>query len=617
MGLSRNGSIFYNRQFLALLFVGLVSACQYASLGPSLWPFLNQKFCADKFVLGLCTSLYYTSSAIAAPIAAYFYRHRVFRAQGIVSFSIVIFANLLYAQAEQMHGLFENGGPITIGFCRFFIGLSSFMSILTISWIGEHGTSEEQTAAVTAMSAMFSLGFTTGSAVGGLASMINFQFNIGSYVVIVDKYTAPAYIAIVLNVISMAVFLWMCHDCDREAREAANEERARLVNSGSVNDTEDPTTAVSSASPNKPGTSFDRNRGNRHARSITAGGIHSAPTSPADGAVSPPSKGFLSNARRDWEELGPVLPGLMAAMFVKMGGLLYIGAQNIISPLVLQDYGLSVGGLGTFMTARGTLSLIGMFLLIPIGKRVSMGAIMCVTSLISVLMQCVLVNPHLYSFETRPVLPDPGRGCHGGGPESLDYSIFGDTSITPIGGVTHTPTDWTMSPTPRSGIVVMDDIASFPVYFSCSMVLSVMYIGSETMATSFVSRLTHGLRAQSMVIGVRTTLAQVILLSAPMLTTQVLNALPNDRFIIFIFLAFLKAVVFISACYLWYIQKRHFGNGIPGQVVVDMHAASCGTLGQSFANPSFNFEPGTSASRRVGTDTSDDRLPLLRDVSEA
>lgn len=528
-----------------MLFVALATACQYSAIGPSLWPFLSQRFCADRVVLGICTSLFYAAAAVSATVSTILYRRGFFRSLGIASFAIIIVANLFYAQAEQLHSGFENGGPITLGIARFFIGLGSSFLPLTVAWVGEHGDSDEQQVAVSAVSAIFALGFTVGSAVGGLTSVINFSFSVGPFVILINQYTAPAYVAAIIDVFALVVFLWMCRDCEREAAAAAasvhDTDFYSRVDDFDTDDMVDP--AALRPAP-------------VHARTLRHGGVHSSADpshtcEPASSAVS-----YM-------QELRPILVPIAVAFVLQMMGRAFNGAHGTIIPLLLQDLGMSVSGLSVVMTCRGVVSLVTMFLLIPIGKKFSMGTVIAVAAVACLIAQVALINPGLYAFETRPIVPgEDGGDCNpsiaaafAAPTDALAESLLTSGTAVPL----TTPSQTASAGAPP--VVVVNDIPSFGVYFGTSLILSAMVIGFDTTSVAYISRLAHGTAAQPLIIGVAASISQCVLFATPLVTTTSWGVFVHTRYIVFGALAAMMAVAAACGLYLLIAESTYFPQG--------------------------------------------------------
>ncbi|KAM9985100.1 hypothetical protein ACTFIY_009528 [Dictyostelium cf. discoideum] len=196
---------------------------------PSMLNYLNSNDPQFKRYFGYIVALYSLGQFLGSPLFGKWSNRRAASEPVVISIVISIIGSIFYSICYKFHGF---AFPAIMGTARFIVGFGAGNVSVCRAYATETATIENKTQIMGKMSGAQGAGFVLGPGIGFLLNFCN--FTIGQMVI--NKYTAPGYLSILLAILNIVLVLVLFRDArDLEKRNLKTPETASLL---SINDTD-------------------------------------------------------------------------------------------------------------------------------------------------------------------------------------------------------------------------------------------------------------------------------------------------------------------------------------------------------------------------------------------
>ncbi|EAL71248.1 hypothetical protein DDB_G0272192 [Dictyostelium discoideum AX4] len=194
---------------------------------PSMLNYLNSNDPQFKRYFGYIVALYSLGQFLGSPLFGKWSNKRAASEPVVISIVISIIGSIFYSICYKFHGF---AFPAIMGTARFIVGFGAGNVSVCRAYATETATIENKTQIMGKMSGAQGAGFVLGPGIGFLLNFCN--FTIGQMVI--NKYTAPGYLSILLAILNIILVLVSFRDArDLEKRNLKTPETASLL---SIND---------------------------------------------------------------------------------------------------------------------------------------------------------------------------------------------------------------------------------------------------------------------------------------------------------------------------------------------------------------------------------------------
>ncbi|KAM9996653.1 hypothetical protein ACTFIZ_001593 [Dictyostelium cf. discoideum] len=197
---------------------------------PSMLNYLNSNDPQFKRYFGYIVALYSLGQFLGSPLFGKWSNRRAASEPVVISIVISIIGSIFYSICYEFRGF---AFPAIMGTARFIVGFGAGNVSVCRAYATETATIENKTQIMGKMSGAQGAGFVLGPGIGFLLNFCN--FSIGQMVI--NKYTAPGYLSILLAILNIILVLVFFRDArDLEKRNLKTIETKSLL---SINDDDD------------------------------------------------------------------------------------------------------------------------------------------------------------------------------------------------------------------------------------------------------------------------------------------------------------------------------------------------------------------------------------------
>ncbi|GAM26976.1 hypothetical protein SAMD00019534_101510, partial [Acytostelium subglobosum LB1] len=208
-----------------MVLIVFLSSIGFTLVMPSLYDYLNQNKDYVHKYYGLVTAIYSFGQLVSSPGFGYWGNRRPKIESIIIATIISLIGNGLYGFTYELGGV--SFIPV-ISLSRFIVGVGSGRVAVCRAYASERTEASKKTQTMGRMSGAQGAGFVIGPIIGYGLSHVDFK--VGN--IVVNKFTAPGFASVILNIISMViVLLWF--------KEQSVPEHPQSFNQSINNDTDD------------------------------------------------------------------------------------------------------------------------------------------------------------------------------------------------------------------------------------------------------------------------------------------------------------------------------------------------------------------------------------------